>query len=194
MSDTPRDETRQSPGGRRVGSWFGAAAGAFGLGVSITIVNLGAIAIMDAGGFVASGGPYEVAHPIPQGFWILPVAFVGMWVFPAIHAVFSSRIKGFGLVYATWCAVWVSIGATTLWFGFDPPRGSGLAWGWLVMGAVFLLVGLGSATLYIGWLRSPDREPSIMPLNQRRPYALMIAVALAGGGVAGLLAFAAVAT
>jgi len=147
------------------------------------------MATMDQGGFVASGGPYEIAHPVPQGFWILPVAFIGLWVFPIAHAIFASRIKGFGLIYATWCALWTSVGGTTFWYGFNPPGGHGLAWGWLTMGGIFLLVGLGSTWLYVSYLRSPDREPSKMPANQRIPYAVMVVAALAGGVVAGFQTF-----
>lgn len=192
MSDNPRGKAREASRDPRIGSWLGAAVCALGLGACLTIVNLGGTAIMDQGGFVASGGPYEIAHPVPGGLWILPVAFVGIWVFPAAHGIFASRIKGFGLIYATWCAIWTSVGATTLWYGFNPPSGNGLAWGWLVMGGIFLLVGLGSAWLYIGYLRSPDREPSEMPANQRVPYAIMVAAALAVGVIAGFQAFAAV--
>ncbi len=130
-------------------------------------MTLGGMAIMDEGGFVASGGPYQIAHPVPEGFWLLPVAFIGVWVSSAAHGIFASRIRGFGLIYATWCAIWTSIGGTTLWYGVNPPSGHGLAWGWLIMGGVFLLVGLGSAWLYASYLRSPDREPSEMPENRR---------------------------
>ncbi len=189
MSDTYGDESASAPRGLRLGSWLGAALGALGLGASITVVTLGGMAIMDEGGFVASGGPYQIAHPVPEGFWLLPVAFIGVWVSSAAHGIFASRIRGFGLIYATWCAIWTSIGGTTLWYGVNPPSGHGLAWGWLIMGGVFLLVGLGSAWLYASYLRSPDREPSEMPENRRIPYAVLIAAALAGGVVAGLQIF-----
>jgi hypothetical protein len=77
MSDQSESDIRERAG-LRVGSWLGAAAGAVGLGASIAIVNLGGTAIMDCGGFVASGGSYEIAHPTPAESWILPVAFVGI--------------------------------------------------------------------------------------------------------------------
>jgi hypothetical protein len=183
---------QRAPGGPRIGSWLGAAVSAFGLSACITVTNLGGMGIMDRGGFVGSGGPYQIAHPVPDGYWILVVAFIGIWVFPVAHGIFASRIKGFALYYATWCTLWTSIGATTLWYGFLPPGDEGLSWGWLVMGGIFLLVGLGSTKLYVDYLRSPDRERSEMPANRRVPYAVVIAAALAGGVVAGFQAFAAV--
>lgn len=191
MSDKSSDEAANEAG-PRVGSWFGAAVSAVGLGASLTVVNLGGMATMNRGGFVASGGPYQIAHPAPEGFWILPVAFIGLWIFPVAHGVFASRIKGFGLVFATWCAVWTSIGGTTFWYGLNPPGGHGLAWGWLTMGGIFLLVGLGSIAAYVAYLRLPDRGPAEMPANLRWPYALLVAAALASGVVAGLEMFAAV--
>jgi hypothetical protein len=192
MSDDSGAEKVTAPRGLRVGSWLGAEACAIGLGACLTIVTLGGQAIAGQGGFVASGGPYQIAHPVPEGFWLLPVAFIGLWVFPLVHGIFASRIEGFGLAYATWCAVWLSIGGTTFWDGFNPPGGHGLAWGWLIMGGVFLLVGLGSTVFYVWALRSPDREPSKMPVNQRLPYAVAICAALAGGIAVGFQIFAAV--
>ena len=180
------------PTGLRLGSWCGAALGAVGLGACVVITNLGGMAIMDEGGFVASGGPYEIAHPVPDGFWILPVAFVGLFVFPLVHGIFASRIKGFGLAYWTWCAVWTSIGATTFYYGFNPPGSDGLAWGWLIMGGIFLLVGLGSTWIYVSYLRSPNRDASDMPANRRLPYAAMVLVALAVGALGGFQLFGSV--
>ena len=128
MPDSPPNASQVPIPGIRIGSWLGAGLCALGLAACITIVVLGGMATMDRGGYLASGGPYEIAHPVPQGFWILPVAFVGVWVFVILHAVFASRIKGFGLAYATWCAVWTAIGATTFWYGIHPPGDDGLAW------------------------------------------------------------------
>jgi len=174
-----------------IGSWLGAASGAAGLGASLIIVVLGGMAMMDEGGFVASGGPYEIAHPVPQGFWLFPVAFIGIWVFTIAHGVFASRIGGFGLAYAVWCALWTGIGATTLWYGIAP-AGGGLVWGWLIMGAVFLLVGLGSTWLYVSYLLGPNRDASSMPKPQRVPYAVLIVAMLAAGVTGGVAAFDAV--
>ena len=192
MSNTSENSQASASTGLRIGSWIGASVSAIGLGACITVVTLGGMATMDRGGFVASGGPYQIAHPVPEGFWILPIAFIGLWVFPVAHGIFASRIKGFGLIYFTWCAVWTSVGGTTFWYGLNPPDGEGLAWGWLIMGGIFLLVGLGSAWLYVSYLRSPDRQPSEMPANQRVPYAVLIAASIAAGVVVGLQIFAAV--
>ena len=180
----------KSAGG--IGSWLGAALGAVGLGASLVIVVLGGTAIMDEGGFVASGGPYEIAHPVPEGFWLFPVAFIGIWVFTIAYSIFANRIGGFGLAYATWCALWTSVGAVTLWYGIAPPGGGGLVWGWLIMGVIFLAVGLVSTWLYVSYLLGPNREASSMAKVQRAPYAVMIVCALAAGVAGGVAVFDAV--
>lgn len=164
-------------------SWFGAMACAWAAWTCATITVLGGMATMDEGGFVASGGPYAIEHPVPQGFWLLPVAFVGMFLFVPLHAIFASRIKGFGIIFATWCALWTAVGATTLWYGFNPPGSEGLAWGWLVMGGIFLLVGLASSAVYVMTLRVPAAERAEVPRTQRALYLVLTIVAL-GGGIA----------
>ena len=185
-SDTVRTGTRD---GAHIGSWVGVSAAAAGLGASLIIVVLGGMATMDEGGFVASGGPYEIARPVPEGFWLLPVAFIGIWVFTIAHGIFASRIGGFGLAYAVWCALWTSIGATTLWYGIAPPGDGGLVWGWLIMGAVFLLVGLGSTWLYVSYLLGENREASSMPKPRRTVYAALVLGMLVLGAAGGVAAF-----
>jgi hypothetical protein len=148
MADQWLAMVQEKPAGPRIGSWIGTAICALGISVCLTIVVLGGVRIMDAGGFVASGGPYEIAHPVPPGLWILPLAFVGLFAFAIAHAVFASRVKAPRLIYATWCALWTAVGAQTLWYGLYPPHGPAPAWGWIIMGGVFLLVGLGSIAAY----------------------------------------------
>lgn len=176
---------------RHVGSWLGAAASALGLGASLTIVIRSAQAIAAEGGYVAEGGPYVIAHPVPDGFWLFPLSFIGMFAFPIVHAVFASRINGFRLVFFTWCALWTGIGLVTLYDAFNPP-GGGFSWVWLVMGVIFSLVGLGSTAAYVMSLRAPDREASSMPGPQRVPYAVLVVAMLAAGVAVGFAVFDAV--
>ena len=43
---------------------------------SLTLLYQGMRAIMYLGGFVASGGPYAIAHPAPGWVWIVPVSII----------------------------------------------------------------------------------------------------------------------
>lgn len=181
------------PVGPRPGSWIGAAVSAVGIAACVTIVVYGNTALMNEGGFVASGGPYVIAHPAPAGFWILPVAFLGMFGFPALHAVFASRIRGFSLLFATWCAIWTVDGAVTLWYGFNPPGGPGLSWGWLVQGTIFVIVGLVSTVLYLLSLWRGWAERKAEAVGARLwGYAAMTLAAIIAGVYLGYQAYVAV--
>jgi hypothetical protein len=172
----------------KAGYWVGAILSALGIGACVTIQILGGIALMGVGGFVASGGPYEIAHPVPEGFWLLPVAFVGMFAFPALHAYFADKIDGFGLIFATWCAIWTGVGATTLASGVNPP-GGGIVWGWVTMGVIFLVVGLGSTWAYVGYLRSQARGEWGRSPRHQAVYTTAILSALAAGVPVGFWIF-----
>jgi hypothetical protein len=180
------------PAGPRIGSWIGAAICALGISACLTINVMGSMRIMDQGGFVASGGPYEIAHPVPSGFWILPLAFVGLFAFSIAHAVFASRIKAPQLMYATWCALWTAVGATTFWYGLHPPHGNGLAWGWLIMGGIFLLVGLGSIAAYFAMQGFIELSHSEMSAGRLVVYWTITAAAVLVGVPLGIAALAAV--
>ena len=191
MADEWLAKVQKKPAGPRPGSWIGAVICALGISACLTIVVLGGMQIMDVGGFVASGGPYEIAHPVPSGFWIQPVAFCGLFAFSFAHTVFAGRIKAPGLVYAVWCALWTAVGATTFWYGLYPPQGNGLAWGWLVMGGIFLVVGLGSIAAYFatqglfGWRRSEMSSGRLVLYWVLTITAILIGVPL---GIAALAA------
>ena len=192
MADEWLAKVQKKPVGPRIGSWIGAAICALGISVCLTIVVLGGQRIMDAGGFVASGGPYQIAHPVPPGFWIQPLAFVGLFAFSIAHAIFASRIKAPGLIYAIWCVLWTAVGAMTFWNGLHPPRGNGLAWGWLIMGGVFLLVGLGSIAAYFATQNLFDWAHSEMSIRQLVVYWTITITAVLVGVPLGIAALAAV--
>jgi hypothetical protein len=172
---------KQKHVGARIGSWIGTAICALGTSACLTIMVLGSRKIMEAGGFVASGGPYQIAHPVPAGSWVLPLAFTGLFAFSAAHTVFASRIKAPRLVHVMWCALWTAVGADTLWYGFRPPSGSGLAWGWLIMGGIFLLVGLGSVVGVFATRNLFDWTCSELSAGKLAVYwTVTVAVVLAG--------------
>jgi hypothetical protein len=192
MADEWLAKVQKKPVGPRPGSWIGAVICALGISVCLTIVVLGGAQIMDAGGFVASGGPYEIAHPVPSGSWIQPLAFFGLFAFSLAHAIFAWRIKAPGLVYAVWCILWTAVGAQTLWYGFHPPRGNGLAWGWLIMGGVFLLVGLGSVAAYFALRDFIEWNHSELSAGKLVVYWALTIVAVLVGVPLGIAALTAV--
>lgn len=124
------------------------ALGTLGLFCCVVVLFMGMRGVLELGGFVASGGPYEIAHPAPDWVWMIPVSFILGALFVMIQAVGATMAGGFKIIGAMWAALFLSLGWNFLEFGFDPP-GGGLAWGWIVNGVVFILMGI---VPLIGWL------------------------------------------
>jgi hypothetical protein len=111
----------------------------FAVAFCITCLYHGMRGVMRLGGMVASGGPYAIEHPAPSWVWVMPLAIVvGMACF--FLNLFSSDEDGVNLMPLAWPALFLSLGWNFLEFAFAPP-GGGFAWGWLVCGVVFVLMG-----------------------------------------------------
>ena len=106
--------------------WLAMAAflvGMAGVAGSITVVLLGMRSVLDVGGQCASGGPYVIAVPCPDGTWTLPLAvFAGLgFVFLAVTG--GTKIGG---LYAmlpglAWVGLFCSLGFNFLQWGIAPP-------------------------------------------------------------------------
>jgi hypothetical protein len=133
--------------------------------------------IMRLGGMVASGGPYAIEHPAPNWVWVMPLAImVGMACF--FINLFSSPSEGVNLMPLAWPALFLSLGWNFLEFTFSPP-GGGLAWGWLVCGVCFVL--MGGLPLLLAF--KPMREKARAQLQSdtgMKPYALQWLLVAAG--------------
>jgi hypothetical protein len=111
----------------------------FGTAFCISTLYHGMRPIMRLGGMVASGGAYAIAHPAPGWAWIMPVSIMlGMACF-ALN-LFSGAGEGVNLIALAWPGLFLSLGWNFLEFTFAPP-GRGIAWGWLVCGVMFVLMG-----------------------------------------------------
>lgn len=188
------------------------------MGVCLTLLFFGMRGVMDLGGFVAQGGPYEIAHPAPDWVWIVPAAIVGGFLVGGINLMAAHRAGGYSLVLPVWCVLFLSLGWNFLEYGLRPPDGDGLAWGWLVCAALFLVMGLapllGSviglndylkrkraltrgldpATVGAGARTAEQRSPE--DVGQRRflvGYTILVIVSACVGALLGTLAFRALA-
>ncbi len=127
----------------------------------LTILFLAMRGVLDLGGMVAKGGPYEIAHPAPDYWWIFPVSIIGMLLivftsigmfsfgsglgnsasFPFTRQGYSpqgySRVSLVALFF--WPAIFLSLGWNFCEYGFF--AGEGLVWGWIICGVVFILMG-----------------------------------------------------
>lgn len=115
----------------------------FGVAFCISLLYQAMRPIMRLGGMVARGGPFAIVHPAPSWVWIMPVAILlGMACF--FINLFCSDPDGVNLMPLAWPGLFLSLGWNFLEFAFAPPGGgpgSGLAWGWLVCGVMFVLMG-----------------------------------------------------
>jgi uncharacterized membrane protein len=131
---------------------------AFGFSFCLTCLYLAMRGIMRLGGFVASGGPYEIAHPAPHYVWIFPVSIIVGLICMFLNAAQAKRVGGLNLLALAWPALFISLGWNFLDFAFRPPGGGGLAWGWLVCGVVFWLMGFVPLFFLMSYYKQKLRE------------------------------------
>ena len=109
-----------------------------GVAAALTWLFLGMRAVMQVGGSCASGGPYEIATPCPQG---VPLVMVG-GIFGGLICLAVYAVKGlpFGprLTLLAWPALFLSLGWNFFEFGLKAP---GLSYSWLFCGVLFAVMG-----------------------------------------------------
>ena len=138
--------------------WGSAAiylVGVAALAFCITLLWFGMRAVMDLGGFCASGGPYVVAVECPDAVLATtPLSIFGGFAAAGLMIWGGTALGGswMSLVFLAWPALFLSLGWNFLEYGFFPPDG-GWIWSWLFCGAVFVLMGGVPLIGAIGMLR-----------------------------------------
>jgi hypothetical protein len=188
-------------------AWMLVAVSAFGVSACLAILFMGMRGVMDLGGWVAAGGPYEIASPAPDWVWLVPVSIIAGIAFGGLNFAAAWRAGGFTLLPFIWSALFFSLGWNFLEYGFRPPEGDGPIWGWVVCGVVFWLMAIPAVPSFYGgkyiWGRlgltsafETLDEATAAPKQGRRQrigYLIMNVVAIACGVAAGLYAFRAIA-
>ncbi|HLY15409.1 MAG TPA: SHOCT domain-containing protein [Candidatus Limnocylindrales bacterium] len=161
MITTP---TRSSPPWPAI---IGFLVGMAGVAGSITVVFLGMRSVLDVGGQCASGGPYVIGVPCPDGTWTLPLAvFAGLgFVFLAVAG--GTKIGG---IYAqlpglAWTGLFCSLGLNFLQWGIAPPSdpsvdssGGGLIF--VGLGLMFEVMGIVPLATTLWAMRPGATKPS----------------------------------
>lgn len=110
--------------------------------VCITNIFLSMRAVLDIGGVCADGGPYQITVHCPEG--VPGVLVISIWIgiiAAFAYAAFAERAGAVNLVLLFWSALFLSLGWNFMEYGVDPPMSSGLEWGWLIPGGLFLVMG-----------------------------------------------------
>jgi len=127
---------------------------------AITILFLSMRAVMEIGGFCAEGGPFVIETHCPDG---VPLLLTGsIWIGLAAAFFYSSaagRYGAVGLGGLFWPALFLSLGWNFFEYGIDPPFEGGTAWGWIVPGILFVIMGAVPLFLVLPMMFRSDSRP-----------------------------------
>ena len=138
----------------------GYLLGIAGLAFCIALLWLGMRAVMDLGGFCASGGPYEIAVECPDAvIATTPLSILGGFLAAGLIIWGAAGLPGawMSLVFLAWPALFLSLGWNFLEYGFFPPEG-GWVWSWLFCGVLFVLMGAVPLVIGIAAFRDGGRR------------------------------------
>lgn len=153
----------------------------------LTLLFLAMRGVMALGGMVATGGPYAIEHPAPDWVWVVPVSILAGLASAFASFAFHRSTGGPAIYVLAWPALFTSLGYNFLDFGLNPPGdGTGLAWGWLICAALFLVMGLGPLAFVVkGFLTRPaDRQVTVSRKSLLLLLWNLLAVALGIYGAA----------
>lgn len=167
FAEAEPDEAREAaPTPLSLQRWLWLLLLPFAFTFLLTCLFLAMRGVLDLGGMVAVGGPYEIAHPAPGYWWVFPVAIVGCVIIAlASTGIFSISRMASGNVNIPflgggvrarngtmnlvallfWPAIFLSLGWNFCEYGFF--KTDGLAWGWAISGVVFVV--MGALPLYL---------------------------------------------
>ncbi len=134
---TPNSDLPPVAIGRELLAGVAAATALTGVVVCYVWINRVSEAVMSIGGSCASGGPYTIARPCPEGTWMMPVGILGGLLLIGAYIVFAVKGGPNWAVFA-WPALFGSLGVQFLRAATD----SGSAGFW-TCGIMFVLMGFG---------------------------------------------------
>ncbi len=180
--------------------WLAVAGfliGMAGIAAAISIGFLAMRGVLDVGGSCASGGPYVIATPCPDGTWLLPLAIFAGLGFAFLAAAGGTKIGG---IYAVapglaWVGLFCSFGFNFLQWGIAPPAdpasdgGGGPGLVFILIGLMFEVMGIVPVFTTLWAMRPGAPKPSVtfggQPFDAAGPIQSAEALRGAGQGQAG---------
>ena len=113
-------------------------------------------AVMGVGGSCASGGPYEIATPCPDGSWLIALAIPMLIITAMVGSGLAIGLSAPNLLIPMWFLLFASLGWNFLEYGFfhGEPSVS-----YIVCGVLFELMALPALFLVPVGLRSKPPRP-----------------------------------
>lgn len=128
----------------------GAVIGLVLIASGITMMFLGMRAVMDIGGYCASGGAYVIESECPNGTGpVVILGLVGGLIGAGIYKISSVSLPGTNLLLLAWSALFLALGWNFWEYGIT----AGLDVGWIICGVLFVLI--AAMPLFSRW--SPRR-------------------------------------
>lgn len=121
------------------------------LAIALVWTFLGMRAVMDVGGSCASGGPYEIAQPCPDGAVLISVGVPAVVISAMLGSFLAAGLSAPTLLLPMWAVLFGSLGWNFLEYGFT--EGDGLVWGWVVPGVMFELMALPALVVMVAGSR-----------------------------------------
>lgn len=156
----------------------------------LSMLYLGMRGVMELGGFVATGGPYEIAHEAPKWVWIFPVSINVMVISMIASGTLGKKIRGPNLMSLSWSALFISLGWNFTEYGIKALKEASTGIPWIICAVLFMIMGFLPLVIivmhFVEGLKEREVYPNVMPWKGK---VIIQAVTAAGGVYLGISFF-----
>jgi hypothetical protein len=146
----------------------------------IVLILVGALAVLDVGGFCAVGGPYQIRQECPPGTALVLALGVPALFVAGIGYVFSKPASWTAVIGWAWPVLFVGLAVCFFLSAAGAPDGA-IVVAPVVVGIMMLAIGIVPVWLVVGG-RLDDRNYSFGMALRERPVQLQWAAIILGFG------------